>query len=42
MPMAGRDEETQVVIEALQAVYLDKLRPIEQLSKFEQVQFPLW
>ena len=28
----GRDRETQAVIDALQEVYREKLKPIEQLS----------
>lgn len=37
MPVGGRDEEAQMVIEALQEVYVEKLRPIEERSKFDQV-----
>lgn len=37
MAIAGRDRETAAVIEALQEVYRDKLRPIEQLSFFDKV-----
>lgn len=39
--MEGRDRETQAVIDALQEVYREKLKPIEELSMLGKVSKPL-
>lgn len=39
--MSGRDREAQAVIDALQDVYREKLRPIEELSMFDMVSLNL-